>query len=129
MLVVVRYTTRDDLFVEMNGTGMFTMGKILIMMLTPTSVRLISYMATYSRSIDVQWLVARRVMSTTYFFSIMNSTTMTVVLTKLALLLTTVKTKLPRVLGRQPYPLWEPFKFILNRLFLVKVHPVRTDRQ
>lgn len=48
---------------------------------------------------------------------------------KLALLLTTVKTKLPRVVGRQPYPLCEPLTFILRKLFEVTVHPVRTDRQ
>lgn len=38
-LVVAKYTTTDELFVEINGTGMFNIGNIFMIMLTPITVR------------------------------------------------------------------------------------------
>lgn len=129
MLVVFRYTTRDDLFVDMNGTGMFTIGSRSMMMLTPINVRLMTYIVTYINVTATHWLWIRIVITSTYYATMTNSRTITVVLMNLALLLTTVKTKLPRVLGRQFYPLLEPLTLMFNKLLDVTVHPLRIVRQ
>lgn len=50
-------------------------------------------------------------------------------LIKLILLLTTVRTQLPRVLGRHEHPTAEPLTLWLNRLFEVKVTTVSAVRQ
>lgn len=129
MFVVFKYRTNDELFVDINGNGIFTIGNNFIIMLTPMNVRLMTYMATSVNIKATHSLRDRKVIMSTYYLSIKNSRTMREVFIKFALLLTTVKTKLPRVLGRHFYPLLEPLTFILSKFLEVTVHPLRIVRQ
>lgn len=70
------------------------------------------------------WVICMLMMVTT-----VNTVRMSMALTSFNLLLTIVKTKLARVLGRLFYPLWSVLSLAFVSLFAVRLHRLRTIRQ